>query len=159
MTPEALLDALPDLPFVALMRRAWPVYAAVNAAHLLGIALTLGAILPLDLRLIGVLRAPPLPVIGGFLSRTAAAGVALALLTGLLLFSVQPRDYLANPAFRIKLPLLAVALTNVALIHRGSAWGAVLRGEPVAPALRAAAAVSALSWIAVLGAGRVIGFL
>lgn len=159
MTPDALLDALPNLPGVALMRREWPVYAAVNAAHLLGIALLLGAILPLDLRLAGVLRGPPLPVMGRFLSRSAAVGVALAVATGLLLFAVQPRDYLANPAFRIKLPLLLLALVNVALIHRASAWRAALRGEAVAPGLRAAAAVSAASWLAVLAAGRLIGFL
>lgn len=159
MTPEALLDALPQLPPVALMRREWPVYAAINAAHLLGVALLLGAILPLDLRLLGVLRGPPLVVMGRFLSRTAAAGVLLAVAAGLLLFSVQPRDYLANPAFRIKLALLALALANVALIHRSRAWQAALAGAPVAPGLRAAAGLSALSWLAVLGAGRVIGFL
>lgn len=159
MTDGALLDALPHLPGVALMRREWPVYAAVNAAHLLGIALLLGAVVPLDLRLTGLLRAPPLPVIGRFLSRSAAVGLALAAATGLLLFCVQPRDYLANPAFRVKLPLLALALVNIALIHRGRAWGAALAGAPVAAGLRTAAAVSALSWVAVLVAGRVIGFV
>lgn len=159
MTPDALLDALPTMPGVALMRRAWPVYAVVNAMHLLGIALVLGAILPLDLRLMGVLRAPPLPVLGRFLSRTAAVGLLLAVATGLLLFCVQPRDYLANPAFGIKLLLLALALANIALIHRRPAWGEALAGRPVALSLRVLAGVSALSWLAAMGAGRMIGFL
>lgn len=36
-------------------------YMVVNAAHILGIGLLLGAILPLDLRILGVLCGPPLP--------------------------------------------------------------------------------------------------
>lgn len=154
-----IVDWLEALPLAAWLRRPTPAYPLVNAAHILGIGLILGAILPLDLRLMGVFRAAPLPVIGPFLSRAAAVGVALALVTGSLLFIVKPAEYLANPAFLAKLGLLALALANVARIHLGAGWRRAVTGRGVTPALRLSAAASMLLWLGALVAGRWIGFL
>lgn len=154
-----ILDWLEALPLAAWLRRSTIAYPLVNAAHILGIGLILGAILPLDLRLMGVFRAAPLPAIGPFLSRAAAVGVALALVTGALLFLVKPAEYLANPAFLAKLGLLALALANVALIHLGAGWRQAVTGRGVAPALRLSAAASMLLWLGALVAGRWIGFV
>lgn len=131
-------------------------YLLVNAAHILGIGLLVGAILPLDLRLMGCFRRTPLDVLGPFLRRSAATGLAIAILTGVWLFSVNPAEYLANDAFRWKLALLAMALCNIAYQH--------LHGEDrtlsaVAPSTRVVAAISFCLWLAVLVAGRWIGFL
>lgn len=152
------IAALHDWPGAALMRRSGPVYAAVNAAHVLGIALTLGAALPMDLRLLGAFRRVPLAALVPFLSRVAGTGVVLAALTGVVLVSVNPADYLANPAFRVKLYLLSAAFFLIALQHANPAWSALPRGGPVTPSLRVMAALSALVWLAILGAGRWIGF-
>jgi hypothetical protein len=73
----------------------------------LGVGLLIGGILPLDLRLAGLLRGVPLAAIGPFLSRSAAIGLGLAIVTGLWLFTVKPREYLANDAFLWKMALLA----------------------------------------------------
>lgn len=154
-----MLDWLEALPLAAWLRRSTIAYPLVNAAHILGIGLILGAILPLDLRLMGVFRGAPLPAIGPFLSRAAAVGVALALVTGALLFLVKPAEYLANPAFLAKLGLLVLALANVALIHLGAGWRQAVTGRGVAPALRLSAAASMLLWLGALVAGRWIGFL
>ena len=152
-------DWLEALPLAAWLRRSTIAYPLVNAAHILGIGLILGAILPLDLRLMGAFRAAPLPVLGPFLSRAAAVGVALALVTGALLFLVKPAEYLANPACLAKLGLLALALANVARIHLGAGWRQAVTGRGVAPALRLSAAASMLLWLGALVAGRWIGFL
>jgi hypothetical protein len=154
-----LLLALGDTGLARALRGSGTAYLVVNAAHVLGIALLLGAILPLDARLIGAFRTVPLPVIGPFLSRTAGAGLLLAVATGLALFSVNPPEYLTNPAFRWKLALIAVAVLNLALLHQSGAFRRALAGQPVAPGLRAAAVVSALTWLGALLAGRWIGFL
>ena len=154
-----MAEWLEALPPAAWLRRATFAYPLVNAAHILGIGLILGAILPLDLRLMGAFRAAPLPVIGPFLSRVAAAGVALALVTGALLFVVKPAEYLANPAFLAKLGLLALALGNVALVHLGAGWDGAVTGRGVSPALRLSAAASMLLWLGALVAGRWIGFV
>ena len=141
------------------LQRSFLAYMVVNATHILGIGLLIGAILPLDLRLAGLFRQVPLPVIGPFLARSAAVGVGLAILTGLWLFTVRPADYLANPAFLWKLGLLALALGNVALQHCSEDYRHALAGGVPSGQVRLLAGISALLWIAVLLAGRWIGFL
>jgi hypothetical protein len=142
-----------------MLRGSGHAYMVVNAAHILGIGLLIGAVVPLDLRLLGVIRAGPLQVIGPFLSRCAAVGLALALATGLMLWLVRPAEYLGNAAFQWKLGLLALALATVGLQHLAPGWReAVATGRP-GPGVRIRAAVSLLTWPAVLVAGRWIGFL
>ncbi len=153
------LDWLASWPGAVWLQQSGTAYLFVNAAHILGIGLLLGAILPLDLRLLGGLRAYPLAIIGPLLMRVASTGLALALVTGLWLFTVNPKDYVSNPAFLAKLALLAFALVNIGLQHRGQRFRAALAGNDVDPAVRAFAASSAVLWLAVLVAGRWIGFV
>lgn len=146
-------------PGAALLRESGTAYLLVNAAHILGIALLIGAILPLDLAILGVLRGPPLALIAPQATRIAAAGAALAVLTGLTLLSVRPGEYLANPAFLTKAALLALAFANVALQHLLPGWRRLRAGEPPGAQVRALAAASAALWLGVLVAGRWIGFV
>lgn len=149
-----MLEALAGWPGAAILRASGTAYLLVNAAHILGLAILVGAILPLDLRLVGLFRSAPVAVLAPVLVRTAAWGTALALATGLWLFSVRPAEYLANPAFLAKTSLLAAALANVALQHRA---GLPAEGRvPLGTRLRAGA--SLVLWLAVLVAGRWIGF-
>jgi hypothetical protein len=146
-------------PGAVLIRDSGTAYLFVNAAHILGIALVIGAILPLDLRLMGFVRTIPLAVIAPFLSRVAAIGVAFAVLTGLWLFSVKPSEYLANTAFLWKLALLVAALGNVALQHHSRHYRLAVESGRIPLQVRIRAAISALMWLSVLLAGRWIGFL
>ncbi|HTB35708.1 MAG TPA: DUF2214 domain-containing protein, partial [Reyranella sp.] len=82
-------------PGAVLLRGSGTAWLLVDAAHILGVGLLVGAIVPLDLRLLGLFRALPLALIAPFLSRAAAAGAALAFATGLWLFSMKPAEYLA----------------------------------------------------------------
>lgn len=152
-----LIDWLGGWPGAVLLQRSGTAYLLVNAAHILGIGLLLGAILPLDLRLAGVLRAAALPLIGPVLIRTAARGLALALATGFWLFTVKPGEYLGNTAFLIKLGLLALALCNIALQHHS--LKPALAGGGIGLRVRVLAMLSASLWLCVLVAGRWIGFL
>ncbi|WAC48461.1 DUF2214 domain-containing protein [Asticcacaulis sp. SL142] len=146
--------------FGAAWLQASPVaYIFVNASHILSIGLILGAILPLDLRLMGAFRSVPLSLIGPFLSRCAMTGVALAVVTGLWLFSVAPADYLANPAFLWKVGLLAVAILNIGFQHLKPAFKRALRGGPLTAGVKLSAVASFILWLSVLLAGRWIGFL
>lgn len=154
-----MLSAIGAWPGAAWLRGSGTAYLFVNATHILGIALLLGAILPLDLRLMGCFRAVPLAVLGPFLTRSAAVGLALALPTGLWLFSVRPVEYVANTAFLIKMGLLALAIANVGLVYATGAFQRAIAGGPVSMGLRVSAALSLVLWPAVLLAGRWIGFL
>jgi hypothetical protein len=159
MSVLELWDWVGGWPGAVWLQESGTAYLFVNAAHILAIGLLVGSILPLDLRLLGLFGTVPLPVIGPFLQKVAAAGVVLAIVTGLWLFSVRPRDYVANPAFLAKMALLAFALANVALQHSGGRFRAAIAGEIVKPRVRIVAGFSASLWIAVLTAGRWIGFV
>ena len=148
-----MLEAIGGLPGAIWLQQSATAYLFVNAAHILGVAVLLGAILPLDLRLLGLFRQYPIEVLRPFLVRCAATGVGLAVLSGAWLFSVKPDEYLANPAFRWKLLLLAFALFNVGLQHRSP--GFTHRSS----AVRVRAGLSLCLWLSVLVAGRWIGFV
>ncbi|WP_426956300.1 DUF2214 domain-containing protein [Muricoccus radiodurans] len=146
-------------PVAAALRR-WPaLYAAVNASHILGIGLLVGAIATLDARVLGAFRRAPLAVLGPPLVRVAATGLAAAIGTGLLLFSVRPAEYAANPAFLTKLGLVALGLVNVLMLRIGGGWRRALDGGSVEAAVRAAAAASLILWVAAVLAGRWIAFV
>lgn len=155
-----VVDWIGSWPGARWLQQSGTAYLFVNAAHILGLGLLLGAMLPLDLRLMLGRAQPALSVLAPVAIRSAATGLLLALLTGAWLFSVSPGDYLENAAFRWKLLLLSLALVNVAVQHRQ--WRAL--GLPGAThalpmRVRVLAALSALLWISTLVAGRWIGFV
>jgi len=146
-------------PGALLLQESGTAYLFVNAAHILGIGLLVGSILPLDLRLAGCFRSVPVAVIGPFLLRIAVTGGATAILTGLWLFSVKPSEYIANTAFLWKMALLVVALGNIFLQHHSRDFRLAMKGGDIDLPVRIRAVVSALLWLSVLVAGRWIGFL
>lgn len=96
-----MIDALADSSLAAALRGSATLYLVVNATHILGIALLVGAIIPLDLRLAGAFPRTPIPAIAPLLRGMAVGGLALAALSGAILFTANPVEYLANPAFRL----------------------------------------------------------
>ena len=153
------LQAISGWPGATFLQEYWVAYLVVNAAHILGIGLLHGAILPLDLLLLRSTRGRDLPTLGPFLVRVAATGTALAVTTGLWLFSVKPVEYAENPAFLFKVTLLVLAICNIALQHHGGHFDAALRSGQPSVRVRVLAATSAILWLSVLIAGRWIGFM
>ncbi|MGQ0567896.1 MAG: hypothetical protein ACT4OK_22905 [Gemmobacter sp.] len=140
-----MIDSLASLEATALaehLRASRWTYPLVNAGHILGVALLVGAVVPMDLAALRWVRGPGVATLRPF----AMAGLGLAVCCGALLFIAQATDYAANGWFRAKMALLALAVAN-ALWH--------LRARPL-PA-RAALASLAL-WPSVLLAGRMIGY-
>jgi hypothetical protein len=110
--PPLLADALQALsawPVAAYLRESTVAYATLNAAHIFSIGLLIGSIATLDMRVLGLFRGVPLDALAAPLSRVATLGVAMALATGFLLFSVRPIAYANNPAFLAKISLVAFA--------------------------------------------------
>lgn len=141
---------------VAALRDSTWVYPLVNSGHILGIGLLIGAILPLDLRLLGLWGDAPLAPLWRVLTRSAACGLALAVLCGLALFATDARAYLGSPWFLGKLALIALGLANAALLRWPGA--APPGGERAPPRLRAAAALSIACWCGALLLGRLVGY-
>jgi hypothetical protein len=137
----------------AHLKQARWTYPAVNAAHLLGVALLIGSVVPMDLRLIGLWRGDiRLETALRLLRPVAAFGAGLAIATGVLLFTVQAGDYLRLPLFAFKITLVALGLAHAL------AWGDRLTAAPRARQARAGA-LSLAIWLTVLVAGRMLGYL
>lgn len=130
-------------------------YALVNTAHVLGIALLVGAILPLDLRLMGAWSDVPRATLARVLVPVAAGGLVLAVTAGLLLFSVRATDYAALLVFRVKLLLIATGAGSAVALHL--AHGLLLEGAGQRR-LAGAGTLSVICWLGALVAGRMIAF-
>lgn len=157
--PDSWLAQLEGWPVAEALRASFYVYPFVNAAHVFGIGLLVGSILPVDLRLLGLFRRIPLagfvPVMTGF----SAAGLIIAVTSGFLLFSVKPLEYAENPAFLTKIALVAVGAANALGLRWTGAWRAARAGKGITPRLRASALLSLVIWPAALLSGRWIGYL
>jgi len=136
-----------------LLRGSFWLYPIVNAAHILGIALLVGGIVPLDLRLLGAWQAVPAAPLAAVLVPMAVAGLVLMLATGPLMFAVQPGDYAGNPWFQVKLVVIVVAIANALLLRRVADWRQAIGGR-----VRAAAILSIGLWLAAIFCGRMIAF-
>lgn len=153
---DALLAAIAEWgPAAALRASRWG-YAAVNTAHVLGIAVLMGAILPLDLRLMGVWRGVERSSLVRVLAPTAAAGLVLAVAAGAMLFAVRAPEYAAMPLFQLKLGLIALGAGAALALH-------IVHGARLDRAgggsLAWAGALSMSCWLGALVAGRMIGFV
>ena len=149
------LEASAPAEFLRASRYAYPL---VNAAHILALGALFGSILALDLRMLGLFRAVPIAPLARVLPPISAAGLGVALVTGLALFSVQPFAYLAHPVFPVKLALIALGAIDALLLRRTAGWRRVLADGPIPGWARAAAALSLLAWSGAILAGRWLAF-
>jgi hypothetical protein len=145
---------------VALRNSVWT-YPLVNAAHLLGVALVVGSIVPLDLRLLGAWRSVPLAPLAGVLTRIAGTGLVLAIIFGMLLFITRASEYITSNVFISKMVVVAVGTANALALRM--TWPAQIAemtsADRKTPArLQIAAGVSLATWLTALTLGRLIGY-
>jgi hypothetical protein len=137
------------------------VFPLLESAHVIGLALVFGTIAVIDLRLLGVASTErSFQRMASDIMKWTWAAFALTALTGLLMFMTNALVYFHNFYFRIKIALLVLAglnmlvfeLTAARTIHR---WDQAPSAPPIG---RAVATLSLVLWIAVIFAGRIIGF-
>lgn len=144
----------------AIRESAW-LYPIFETLHVAAIALVVGSIATVDLRLLGIARRdqPVWRVAHSALPWTWIAFVA-AVVTGALLFSSSALKYLDNPPFQLKLVLLVLAGVNMAAFQFGPGRGIGEWKDGEAPlAAKVAGGLSLIFWIGVVAAGRWIGFV
>lgn len=151
-----LLAAVEGTPLAQGLRFSRWGYAAVNTGHVLGIALLVGSIVPLDLRLIGLWRSVPQSALVRVVVPMAAGGLTLAVATGALLFSVRASEYALLPVLWVKLALIAVGAASALLLHRAHGLDLATAGRR---RLALAGALSLLCWLGALVSGRLIAFM
>jgi hypothetical protein len=130
--------------------------AGFQVFHVIGFVLLLAALVLISLRLLGlILQQQPVPEVARQALRLLWSGLALAVISGTLMFIGSPRHYFYNPAFDVKMLLLVAAVIIQTVLFRKVANSSAPR-----PWLaRASVAVSLAMWFAVSMAGRAIGFI
>lgn len=156
---EELLASLAASPLPSALRASRYAYPIVNALHIMALATLFGAIVALDLRLLGVARAIPPRPLAMYLPRVAGTGLALAMLTGFALFSVQPQSYIDNPAFLVKIALVAIGAVHALGVHASRSWRHFADGSgAINGRLKLSALISLAIWVTAILAGRLIAF-
>ena len=143
------------------IRNSLYLFALIESFHVIGVAVVIGTVLVVDLRLLGLASARrPFTAIALDVFRWTWIAFALAVTTGALMFVTNATSYYVNTYFRIKMAMLVLAGINIAafeLTARRSvaAWDR----DPVAPRSgRRVAALSLAIWIVVVFMGRWVGF-
>lgn len=131
---------------------AWA-YPTLQVLHIAGIALLVGNLVALELRVWGAASELPVAALARLSLGLALAGFGLAAASGLLMFASQPLELIANRSFVFKLGLLAVAGLNAALFH---ARGSLERLDALA---RLQTLASLGLWIGAIIAGRWIAYV
>lgn len=152
---EAFLGALEATAIAETLRGARWGYAAVNASHIFGIALLVGATLPLDLHLLGLWRSVPRAPLVRVLVPVAATGLLIAVVAGSLLFIVRAREYAGIEFLQAKLALVTIGTLAALTLHRRH--GRLLQRAAEATLVRHAL-LSMTCWIGALVCGRLIAF-
>ena len=142
------------------MRQWLWLYPSVEIVHIAGIALLVGSIAILDLRLLGFARSLPVRKLAAHVLPWSLASFALIVPSGLAMFVAHAGDLMGNPVFAVKISLILLAGANAGLFHAGVFRSAGQWDVDVMPPLtaRAAAAVSLLLWISVIACGRLLAY-
>jgi len=120
-----------------------------------------GAVVILDLRLIGVWRRTPLAALADAAAPVAAFGFALAATSGVGLLATKATEYIDNPFLYIKFPAVAIGLVNALVLSLSPAWQARGTRELSRREHRQLAWMGGTSlacWLTAIGAGRMIAY-
>jgi Family of unknown function (DUF6644) len=158
---SAWLKSLEGTGLASGIRDSLYLFPFLEAVHVMALSAVFGTIMIVDLRLLGFASTHrPFARMSSELLRITWGAFAVAAVTGTLMFMTNARVYAGNTSFRIKMLLLLLAGLNMAFFHL-TAGRSVARWDKdrTAPRIgRATAALSLSLWIAIIFAGRVIGF-
>lgn len=134
-----------------IAEHAW-LYPALEVVHITGIALLVGPLVLLELRVWGLAAALPVAPLARLALGISVLGFCLVLASGLMMFGSQPGELLANRLFIVKLGLVMLAGLNALLFH---SRGSLQRLDAMA---RAQTALSLGLWLAVIICGRWLAY-
>lgn len=158
---EDVWQYLAGMPLAMWVKGSTWAYPMLETAHVIGLGLLFGAIVMMDLRLLGISRVLPVQALGRHLLPAAWTGFAINAVSGVLLFISDAVEFAGNTAFRVKLVLIMLAGLNALLFHarvyrHAGEWDDA-KGPPAGA--MAAAVLSLVLWLAVITAGRMIAYV
>lgn len=154
---DPALNWLRETPLGVAMREAPGLFPATEMAHFIGLSMIIGVMVVVDLRILGLFRQASYSSVLKLLP-FAILGFAINLLSGIAFIACNPYLYFTNPAFFLKLGVIALGGLNAIWFtfaeHRQIAG---LPNEANAPTLaRVLAAASLVMWLLVILLGRLL---
>lgn len=152
---------LEDTWWATAVRESGYVYPFVEGSHVMALALSVGAVLWFDLRLLGwTMRDDRVSDVFNQVRPWMFVGFAVMFVTGALLFAARATDAYESSYFRLKLALLVLGGVNIVLFHttidrHRDEWDA--DGRPPARA-RLAGGLSLALWFAIIAVGRIMAY-
>jgi hypothetical protein len=136
---------------------AWP---ASETVHFLGLSLTFGVLLAVNLRILGAMKNVPFSAVHRLLP-WGMLGFGANIITGMLFVIGQPKQYVDSAPFYWKIVFLVIAGANfLYLTVFRKSWAGNDSPEWQAPAFdKAMAYVSMFSWLVILYCGRMLPFI
>jgi hypothetical protein len=138
------------------------VFPIIETVHVLGITLVAGTVAIFDLRLLGLLmKREPVSQIARQILPLTWLGFGVMFISGVLLFCAEAASSYANPAFRLKLLLLALVGLNPLVFHLTIYRSVAQWDEKVVTPWRARLAgfLSLSLWGGIICAGRAIAYI
>ena len=158
MNEADILRWFRDSAYGELVRAVYWLFSALEIAHFMALCVLFGAILVIDLRVLGFNRRMPQNVILQFI-RVALIAFVLAFASGLGFFCSAPLDYWPNWAFRLKVLLIVAAGVNgvwFAAMARHSHFHTSEAQTPLGA--RVSAGLSLALWLGVIVLGRLLPY-
>ena len=154
-----LLDWLESLSFALWLRESPSVWssATVLTLHTMGMSVLVGASWLLDLRLLGVSRTIPLSAFR-WVFKAVAIGLAVNVVTGVMLFIKNAATWGTAPPFFIKMAFVIASAATLMPIRRYVLSSDAGQGD-VPGRARLLAIVSICAWTAAVTAGRLLAYL
>ena len=143
-------------PLVAMRASPW-LFPVIATIHLMGLALIGGAVLVVDLRLLGLgLQSQPVAGLARDAERWLLRGLLVMVSTGILLFMCFATKYYYLTFFWVKMAALLLVIVFTQSVRRRVAMANEADVSPVRSKL--VALVSLSLWTIVAVGGRYIGF-
>src|SRR3989454_10635531 len=144
-------------PLITAMRSSPWFFPVIATIHLMGLALIGGAVLVVDLRLLGLgLQSQPVAALARDAERWLLRGLLVMVSTGILLFMCFATKYYYLTFFWVKMASLLLVLLFTFSVSRKVTMSDETRTGPVWT--RLVAVVSLTLWTSVAIGGRLIGF-
>ena len=132
-------------------------YPIVLSSHAVGMAILVGIVLMINLRVLGFAPAVPISSLR-VMFRVALVGLVINVVSGTMLFVANADAFFESNPFRIKIVLLVAGAILLAVLSRRifAAGDSFARAAPTPT--RIIAGVSIVLWLGVIVAGRLIAY-
>lgn len=154
------LNGLSDSWVGNTMRDHFWMWPLMENLHFFGLSLMFGALLAIDLRVIGVARFIPMKHVMKLIP-LALLAFSINLITGIAFICGDPFRYATNFSFQWKIALIVIAGINALWFWIGehAKLSQLADGEQADFQAKVIAAISLLVWIGVIVLGRLIPYL